>query len=77
MPYSKHTEKIRKMSLILEIKNEMKWIRVKKKIVALREEIETEVAKCIKAAKEEYFRRKYSLNLSATKALKPRLPLTL
>lgn len=77
MPYSKHTEKIRKMSLILEIKNEMKWIRVKKKVVALSEEIETEVAKCIKAAKEEYFRRKYSLNLSATKTLKLRLPLTL
>ena len=62
------------MRLILEIKTETNWIMVKKKVVALRKEIEIEVAKCIKTAKEEYFHRKYSLNLSATKTLKPRLP---
>ena len=52
--YSKHIEKLRKMNLILEIRNEMNWIRVRKKVVALKGGIETEVAKCIRALKKNF-----------------------
>ena len=58
LPYSQHEEKIRKMQLMLKIRDERSWIGVKNEIKALREEIKEEVEECKQQAGEEYKRRR-------------------
>lgn len=58
LPYSQHEEKIRKMQLMLKIRNERSWIRVKNEVEALREEIKKEVEECGRQAEEEHKRRR-------------------
>jgi len=57
LPYTKHKEKIERMTLILEIKDEMYWENVRDRVMALRRKIREERDECMKRAEEEYKRR--------------------
>lgn len=58
LPYSQHEEKIRKIQLMLKIRDERSWIGVKNGIEALRKETKEEVERCKRQAEEEYKRRR-------------------
>jgi len=58
LPYSQHQEKIRKIQLMLKIRNERSWIGMKNELETLRGETKEEVERCGRQAEEEYKRRR-------------------
>lgn len=50
----KHSERRRKRDLLLEIRNETRWVKIKGKVLSLREEIKKEVNECIDQAAFAY-----------------------
>jgi hypothetical protein len=53
----RHSEKVRKRELILQVANLTRWNDVKDQVLKLRKEIREEVLRCIREAEEEYKRR--------------------
>ncbi len=53
----KHSEKKRKRNLMLEIRNQTRWVEVKDKVSSLRTEIEREVRECTREAASVYSKK--------------------
>lgn len=54
LPLIQHREKIEKMRLILQMKDEKYWEVINEKVKALREQIKNEVDECVKEARTQY-----------------------
>ena len=54
LPLSRHREKIEKMKLIVEMKNETSWSTISEKVKSFRRRLKKEVNKCVREAKMLY-----------------------
>jgi len=59
----KHSEKIRKKDLVLEIRNQTCWLKARAKVLSIKAEIKREVKKCVQRAALTYHKKHTHLDI--------------